>query len=153
MRFVLILIVLVFLPLGAMAKGKEFGGMLWHPDHWEDSLFYPYTDPPRVMQDPQWRDDPWTPAGWIATHGGPQNTMAAFKRAGLIQKTTTRRGVPVLVVGAGYMDLSPRDRARLAATVDSIFGLTQKSPYVFHVRAQGSKTPLGLYTKDGLQAR
>jgi hypothetical protein len=123
----------------------------WDDSHWDATLFHPYAGPQRVRHDQRWDGQAWAPADWIAPHGGADAALEAFRRAEIIRDLRVRDGVPEVITGPGYLALAPRDRARLAATLDAIFAATARPPGAFRIVDGATDAPLGLYTVHGLQ--
>lgn len=150
-RATILSLVVCVLSSSALSEPKR-NYLMWNYWHWDASLFNPHADPQRVMHDHQWDDSDWHPQDWIEPHGGAKETMESFYENGIITELSVKKGVPQLTAGYAYKDLSPRDRARLAQTIDYIFGVTNEEPYVFRIIDSDSKKVLGIYSKEGFQA-
>lgn len=157
MLFLIFVLCVTVMSDTAMAQDRQkppfLSNLLWWPgEHWGEDLFKPYADPPNVMHNQQWADDPFTPHDWISAYKSPQDMMYAFQRADIIVAQDKDDGIPQFIAGGGYKDLSPRDRRRLAATLDSVYGYTRKEPYAFRIVDKHSDEVLGLYTRQGFQS-
>jgi hypothetical protein len=118
----------------------------WWPGHWEQDLSRLYLEDGKTPQPGQWENDAWRPVDWVVGAGGAQAMMDALYREDIIRDRYEDDGLAVVKVGQGFMQLSGRDKRRVAAFVDAVCGYG-----TFELRHYRKETPLGLYTPYGLQ--
>ncbi len=138
------------------APGKWLFG--WYPSHWKNQDFQPYYDFAKEPHNSQWEHkdglpNTWTPAEWVAQrdNNGVQ-LIQGWYNSGILrdQYVTTFHQRPILKVGPNFYHLSGEDKQRVAATVDYVYGATQKRPGMFYLLDYGTNDFIGYYTKDGL---
>jgi len=112
----------------------------------------PYYEDSKIPHNVQWDYEGWNPQSWIADKGSAKAVMDDLYAGKIITKQYIDDEIPILEVGDGFMDLSTREKRRVAAFVDHVFGVTKTSPNgTFIVKRAGADDPIGLYTKHGLQ--
>lgn len=137
------------------APGKWLFG--WYPDHWKNQDFQPYYDYAKDPHNSQWdfkdgQPNTWTPAEWVSQRSSGLALINSWYHAGIIrdQYVATLDQRPILKVGPNFYHLSGEDKRRVAATVDYVYGATQKSPNMFYLLDYSTNDFIGYYTKDGL---
>lgn len=150
----------VMIPAKAQALDWPWNWNWQWPWDWFDGAiepafgaFQPHLEDAKTPHNVQWRDDDWQPQDWIAERGSAKAVMDGLYDAQIVTGQYTDRGVPVLEVGQGFMDLSGRDKRRVVKFVDHAFSVTANSPsgvfYVYHMADDNN--PIGVYGRDGLQ--
>ncbi len=125
----------------------------WWPEHFEKMHWER-----RLMQDArtphpnQWDGSRWTPADWIAQRGGNGGKMISrFFAIGVLEDQSMDDDIPVLEVGTEFYRLGGEDQRRVMALVDSVYGVTTRSPHkIFLIEDGKTGRPLGTYTASGL---
>lgn len=125
----------------------------WWPEHfskmdWERRLMQDGTTP----HPDQWDGSNWKPADWIAQRGGKGGKMVErFFAIGILEDQSMDDDIPVLEVGTGFFRLGGEDQKRVMALVDTVYGVTTKSPHkMFLIEDGRTGRPLGTYTVSGL---
>jgi hypothetical protein len=113
--------------------------------------FTPYLDDAKNSH-PVYNDNrDWQPAHWVDQfEGGATEFVSRGYRAGIIHKQKIKGGVPILVVGPGFYDLSAYDQRRYVRTIDYIYGMTQAAPNVLMIRDWKSGHVVGAVDPDHL---
>ena len=151
MRYSLYLSVIALLfmltPDAALARGS-----------WWDYIFPPpvpdfsreYLNDAKTPHQAIYAMDPWTPEDWTRNRGSEKGVMDDLYINGIVTDQYMDDGIPVLQVGQHFMELSGNDKRRVAAYVDSVFGITQNNG-TFILEHWDKEEPIGIYTKAGLQ--
>jgi hypothetical protein len=135
----------------------------WWPSHWEDQNFKPYLEDAKIPHNTQWIqgqyvDSEWHPQDWIESKGSFRAVMDGFYNNDIIRKQdVTWRGMPILIVGDGFMRLSGQEKRRVTDFVDYVFQVTNTAPTgmytIYYDRTKtlfGRGRPIGIYTTSGL---
>lgn len=128
----------------------------WGPGHWEHLHdFQPYIEHPFQTQNTQWNNDPWTPATWAQQRGGDGKVVVDdFYKADILRRQYVYNGTAAVDVGPGFYQLGGRDQRRVAAMLDSAYGVTQNKLYgMFTLYDWNTGDPIGTYTRYGLQMK
>lgn len=131
--------------------------LFWGDNHWNYQTFKPYTEDSRMSQTYRRQNDDWTPADWIAQHGSKEATLSALKSANIIKEFDDtnfwgNEKMPVLEVGYAFMQISNRQKRRVAKFVDYAYGVTAHSKQgAMLIEDAKARTQIGVYTKLGLQ--
>lgn len=168
MRFFSVLAVFILLAAALPAKPAQALDWPWNwgwPWEWDWAWFgdddpayghyHPHLEGPKVPHNVQWADDAddWRPQEWIDAKGSAKAVMDGLYSARIVTDQYESGGVPVLEVGQGFMDLSGRDKRRVAAFIDYAFGITKNTEagvfYIYHFA--DDENPVGIYGHGGLQ--
>lgn len=151
--FYLFLGALMIFSTTAEAGSKPWPNYWWWPTHWEDQpITKAYLRGGTIPQNTQWSQDGWHPLDWINDRGSAEAVIEGFYHADIIRDQDEDDDIPVLEIGPNFMELSPRDKRRVAHFIDFVYGITdQTDAGVFRIVHYHSCDPVGLYTKHGLQ--
>lgn len=134
----------------------------WWPAHWDNQDFKPYMDDSQMTHDTQWEEgmygQEWHPENWIRAKGSVQAVIDDFYASGIIKEQDVDSGMPVLVVGDTFMNLSGQEKRRVADFIDYVYQVTQNSEAgsytIYYCRTDnwifGRGDPVGVYTTSGL---
>lgn len=113
----------------------------------------PYLEEAKIPHNSQWADDEWSPQDWIDSMGGnPMNVIQGFYDAGIITDQYFDDEKPVLEVGQTFLDLGSKDKRRVVAFVDEVFGVTKfNGAGTIFILFHEDDLPIGEFNKDGLQ--
>lgn len=129
-------------------------------DHWSyiyhdgyKHNFEPYVGKQVLKQRSTIDNDTWTPEDWIDNPGDEKIILRDFYTMNILVKQFMDDGIPVLRVGAPFVQLSKFDQKRVLAFIDYVFEITSsKENGMFYVYFEkDDDNPLGLYNKHGFQ--
>ncbi len=145
------ILAILFCLTGPVAgHAQSIGKYIWGPPNTDPVR--PYLETAKIPHNSQWAHDDWTPQDWVETRGGkPINVINGLYEAQIITDQYTDDDVPVLEVGQAFLDLSTQEKYRVAAFVDSAYGITKKGKGAIMIRFHKRDIPIGIFTKDGLQ--
>ncbi|MFP4313147.1 MAG: hypothetical protein ACLFR0_02360 [Alphaproteobacteria bacterium] len=135
----------------------------WWPSHWDDQDFMPHLRDPKLPHNTQWQsglynNEDWHPENWIRAKGSIRDVLDGFYKNDIIREQDVDGDIPVLVVGDGFMNLSGREKRRVATFIDYAFQVTTAAPAgmysIYYYRTDtlfGRGNPIGAYTSAGLQ--
>lgn len=97
-------------------------------------------------------DPHWSAQDWIeSSSSSPQQTIQGFYDAGIITDQNSEGEIPVIEVGQAFLDLSNRDKLRIIAFMDHVYGITaQNKDGIIYIEDRRFKGQIGVYTLDGL---
>ena len=131
--------------------------LFWWSNHWEQQDFKPHVEDSRISHDYRWESDEWAPRDWISRHGSTEGALDALKSANIIKDFDDtsfwgKEKTPVLEVGYAFMQLSSRQKRRVAKFVDYAYNVSEKSSSgVMLLEDAKTNVTIGTYTKLGLQ--
>lgn len=135
--------------IAGSACAQNIGKYIWGPPSVDPVR--PYLEEGKLPHNSQWEDEAWAPQDWIDARGGSAKAVIdGFYQAGIVTDQYTDDEIPVLEVGQAFLDLSDQDKRRVAMFIDDTFGITQQSG-LFLIYFRSNDTPVGLFTKEGLQ--
>lgn len=141
----------IFAASASHASG--IGDYIWGPP--QSDFVRPYLEKAKLPHNSRWADDEWTPQDWIESRGG--NAIAVingFYEAGIISDQYFDDDVPVLEVGQNFLELGAKEKRRVVAFVDDVFGVTkfsQAGVILIYFQADKKDEPVGLFSAQGLQ--
>jgi len=155
MRFLglLLLFAVVFTGFSSQSYAKKatHWGFLYHDGYKHN--FEPYMGKQKLNQGSIEDNDTWTPQDWIDNPGDEKIVLRDFYAMNILVKQFMDNGIPVLRVGAPFVQLSSFDQGRVLAFVDYVFEITTSNKdgmfYVYY--EADDNNPLGLYNKYGFQ--
>lgn len=158
-QVVMALCVVLVLPVNAQASGfSRSMGVLGKNFIWgvpEHPGVKPYLEDAKLPHNSRWADDEWEPQDWIESRGGnPMNVINGFYDAGIITDQYFDDDIPVLEVGQTFIELGAKDKRRVVAFIDDVFGVTQNTKagvIVIYLDHKGGDVPIGEFNKNGLQ--
>lgn len=146
-------------PARAEPKPTSLGWWPWH--YWNLDFSKRYLEDGKTPHPSQWEFDAWTPDTWTNDRANEDAVIQGFYDTnilsrqyvdkGLIPILHKGEGIPVLEVGQNFLRLSDKDKRRVVAYVDSVWGITAKEGGMFYVNYKEWNKPIGIYTKNGLQ--
>jgi len=146
-------IAFVLMISAVMAESKYWPRLGWPESHWRPfTPEQPYLKGPKIPHAHLWHGGEWRPQDWARDPADIEAVIERFYRGDIIRRQTSEDDVPVLVAGQGFMALSSRDKRRVAAFMDYAYGITWgENKTVLKIRHYEDKTPIGVYTQNGLQ--
>ena len=125
------------------------------PPYPHTEYFHFYHDHPTHTHSSQWQREAWSPQNWVALD--PSRTkgklLQRFIQADVIREIEIDEDeVPVVSVGPVFYNLSGRDKRRVAALIDHVYGFTAKTENgVYLLTDDLTCIPVGVYSRTGLQ--
>ena len=141
----------VFLFFKPVSATEFWDYFIWGmPDHQD---VRPYLEEAKIPHNSQWADDEWEPQDWVDSRGGnPMAVINGFYDAGIITDQYFDDEKPVLEVGQTFLDLGSKDKRRVVAFVDEVFGVTKFSEAgTIFIYFHEDDLPIGEFNKGGLQ--
>jgi hypothetical protein len=150
MRFLAISAIFsVVLLLSSAAQARSWWDYIFPPP--VPDFEKPYLNEGKIPHNSTWSHDTWTPEGWAEGAGSAEFMMQDLYKNDIVTDQYEDDGAPVLEVGRNFMNLSQQDKQRVAAFVDSAFGITKKAPDgMFYIYQAETEEPIGYYNADGL---
>ncbi len=125
----------------------------WWPSHWQGLDYQPYLGGQKIGQRSLWDGDDWTPEAWIKDAGDAKRIMHDFYASNIVTgQYSDSDNIPVLEVGAGFMQLSGFDKQRVLKFIDHVFEITtaEENGMFYVIYDENKKEPVGIFNKYGL---
>lgn len=153
-RFFLMSMALVSLvSVPALADPKPWPRLWWGEHHWQHQLTdLEYLHDAKIPHATRWERDEWRPQDWIDSRGSADAVIRGMFREGVIYSQRSDGDIPVLVAGQTFLDLSMRDKIRVARFLDHVYGISRNSENgLMRIVDFATGQPIGIYTSAGLQ--
>ncbi len=120
----------------------------------------PYMEDAKTPHNSQWEDDTWVPEGWAQDLGSKEAVLERFDDAGYVTDIDVDEGEAVtdavIEVGVPFLQLSDQEKNHVVEYVDYVYGVSKSSGTIIVERNDAfwpfkDATPVGVYTKNGLQ--
>lgn len=124
----------------------------WWPSHWQGLDYQPYLGGQKIGQRSLWDGDGWTPEAWIKDAGDAKRIMHDFYSANIVTgQYSDKDNIPVLEVGAQFMQLSGIDKQRVLKFIDHVFEITtaEENGMFYVIYDENKKEPVGVFNKYG----
>ncbi len=139
-------------PVKAETKGFFGGWSAKHDQYRMAKKYNPYLENARHLQIPQWGHEDWYVEDWTSQTDG-MTLIEGFYAADILRdQKAGHADLPILVVGPNFYRLSGFDKRRVATTVDTVYGMTERSENSsFMLEDWHTCLPIGTFDKHGLR--
>jgi hypothetical protein len=154
MRLATILILSLIMLFTGPAKATERAWYSWLLTPPKTDFERPYLQDGKTPHYSQWERDDWTPDDWTKSRGSKKAVLAGLEQAGIIRDMDG--GDTTLRVGRKFLRLSDQEKIHVVKYVDDVYGVTKSGRGMMRIELDNGclffpGTPVGVYTKHGLQ--
>jgi len=122
----------------------------WGYSHWKNQDFQPYLHDAHTPHNELLNRD-WKPSDWLDQFEKDQALIDRFYKADIVRKQYIEDKVAYLVVGPNFYALGTEEQQRIAATVDTVYGITDRKLHgSYQLVDWKTDAVIGQYSQYGL---